>query len=158
MAALPTIPLFIFGILEPLLLIWAYITNLTNPIQFYHTQHPLSTPTSMPSQIPPQALTLTLLFGNVLLLLALLALLCSWTSDASVAKGYLLCVAVADWGHIYAVYAGLGGEVFWDVGAWNDVVWGNVGASLFLNVMRLMAVAGVFGRIGGKGERKVKGV
>ena len=33
-------------------------------------------------------------------------------------------MALADLGHIYAVYRVLGSETFWDVGQWNDMIWG----------------------------------
>jgi hypothetical protein len=39
----------------------------------------------------------------------------------------------------------MGSAAFWDVSGWNDLVWGNVGASLFLHVNRWATVLGLFG-------------
>lgn len=76
-----------------------------------------------------------------------MAVICCWTPHAKVARYYLIAVAFADLGHIYAVYRGMGPAGFWDFGQWNDMVWGNVGASTFLNINRWLTVLGVFGRL-----------
>ncbi len=94
----------------------------------------------------PQALSLTLQMGNVLLLLALLAGVCCWTPHgATVSRRYLAAVAIADYGHIYAAYRGVGPDHFWHVAGWNDMLWGNVGVSAALNVARLATLLGAFG-------------
>lgn len=82
--------------------------------------------------------------GNVFLLLALLAILCTFFVSERAAKLYLLCVALGDLGHISCVYAGLGPKVFWDVANWNDMVWGHVGVSSFYFFNRIATAAGVF--------------
>lgn len=97
---------------------------------------------------PPQAAILSLMVGNVLLLLAALAVACCFSSSATTAKWYLIAVAFADYGHIYSCYVGLGPDVFWDISQWNDMIVGNVGASLVLNVVRWFTLLGVFGRLG----------
>jgi len=86
-----------------------------------------------------------LLLGNVYLLLALLAIVCIWTPHKAVATYYLLAVALADLGHIYATYR-VWGPAFWDLNQWNDMMYGNVAVSAFLHVNRLATVLGVFGR------------
>lgn len=48
---------------------------------------------------------------------------------------------------MYSVYSGLGGEVFFNVAKWNDMIWGHVGVSAFLFANRLATAAGVFGTI-----------
>lgn len=111
---------------------------------------PITTTITTTTTIPPQALTLTLALLNVYLLLAALAIVCCFTAHAPVARGFLLAVAIADYGHVYATYAGAGPAVFWDpLGSWNGMVWGSVGVSLFLNVHRWLTLLGVFGRLGG---------
>lgn len=102
---------------------------------------------------PPQAEALTLQMLNVLLLLAPMALICCWTLNPTTTKAYLFAVALADYGHIYATYRGVGAEYFWNVGGWNDMVWGNVGVSGVLNVLRLATLVGAFGRVEGVDER-----
>lgn len=97
------------------------------------------------SAFPPPALVLSLQVANVFLLLALVAIICCWTPDHATTCRYLVAVALADYGHIYATYRGVGPDYFWDVAGWNDMVWANVGVSLFLNVFRWLTVLGVFG-------------
>ena len=94
--------------------------------------------------------------GNVLLLLAAMALICCFTTNSGISKRYLIAVAFADFGHIYAAHAALGDEYFWDLNKWNDMTWGNVGVSVFLNVNRWLTVLGVFGKVGGKGTNSTK--
>jgi len=146
-SSLPMLPLVLFGIIEPALLIWAYVIGMQDPKQYYVGQHPDPSLVSKAS-FPPQALSVSLQLVNVLLLLAAIAVICCFTKDSSVPKWYLIAVAFADYGHIYATYAALGDDYFWDVSKWNDMIWGNVGVSLFLNVARWLTVLGVFGRIG----------
>ncbi len=72
-------------------------------------------------------------------------------------RGYLLAVALADYGHMYAAYAAVGPDYFWSPAGWNRATWGNIGASAVLNVLRLATVAGVFGPLREIGDRDVKG-
>lgn len=94
---------------------------------------------------PGQALSVTLQLGNVLLLLAAMALVCCFSPSSATAKWYLIAVAFADWGHIYASYRSLEAEVFWHPAQWNGIVAGSIGVSAFLNLARWMTVAGAFG-------------
>ncbi|KAI1761715.1 hypothetical protein GGR53DRAFT_469017 [Hypoxylon sp. FL1150] len=138
--------------------IWAYITAHRDLPAFYLAQAPPfpspspsspspSSPSPSPSIIPPQALVLLLQLANVYLLLAALAVLCTFTPHAVVARWYLTAVAFADYGHIWACYKGVGPDVFWDVGTWNDMLWGGIGVSAALNVVRWLALLGAFGAV-----------
>ncbi|KAF2104457.1 hypothetical protein NA57DRAFT_70661 [Rhizodiscina lignyota] len=153
LSALPTWPLLLFGVIEPVLLTWAYILCLKDPQAYYMQQHPNQ---SLFQGFPAQALSLSLQMGNVLLLLAAMAVICCFTNHSDISKKYLIAVAFADFGHIYAAYVALGDDYFWDVGKWNDMTWGNVGVSVFLNANRWLTVLGVFGAIGNRGRRGVK--
>ena len=155
-SALPTIPLVVFGIIEPALLLWAYkIAWFEAPFDYFQAQVPAHALTEA-THFTPQAYGVTLLLANVFLLLALLAVVCSFTTNAGVIRGYLLSVAIADWGHIYACYLMLGPEYFWDYQGWGETVRGNIGVSAVLNVLRLATVLGVFGSIGVKAKGKGK--
>ncbi|KAI1610522.1 hypothetical protein EDD36DRAFT_421599 [Exophiala viscosa] len=165
-SALPTWPLILFGILEPVALcvdfrvFWAYekrlvltvgsisgyITVLHSPAQYYADQ----TPNAELSKLvfTSQALSLTLQLGNVLLLLAAVAIICCWTIHPEISRRYLIVVALADLGHIYAAYRGLGDSTFWDPTQWNDMAYGNIGASAFLHINRWLTIAGAFGKLG----------
>lgn len=118
---------------------------MTDPFRFYDTQAP-NFP-SKQSDFTPQALAMTLQMGNLLLLLAPIAVICCWTTHASIARWYLIAVALADFGHIYGTYKGVGAEYFWNVRDWNDMVGANVGVSAVLNVNRWLTVLGFFGQL-----------
>ncbi|KAI0841582.1 hypothetical protein F5Y06DRAFT_259844 [Hypoxylon sp. FL0890] len=160
-SCLSVIPLTVFGVIEPLLLIWAYITALQDLPAFYEAQAP-NIPLSAPGHIPPQGRVLLLQLLNVYLLLAAVAVICCWTTHATVARWYLIAVAFADYGHIWACYRGVGPDVFWNTGEWNDMLWGGVGGSAVLNVLRWLTVLGAFGKMrdprtpaaaGGRGKK-----
>ncbi|KAI2630492.1 hypothetical protein GGS21DRAFT_524556 [Xylaria nigripes] len=158
---LPSFPFIVFGIIEPALLVTAYIMALRNPFTFYANQAPNhELPVQMTdASFPPQARIMTLQLANVYLLLAALAVVCSWTVHARTARWYLAVVALADYGHVWACYVGLGPELLLRPSQWNDVIWGSVGVSLFLNAVRLLTLAGVFGALrdgeGGAIKKKV---
>ncbi|KAI0476767.1 hypothetical protein F4859DRAFT_514099 [Xylaria cf. heliscus] len=154
---LPTIPFVIFGIVEPVLLVIAYITTLQDPFNFYARQaqnHELASDPS--SSFPPQAQILTLQLVNVYLLLAALGIICSWTPHARTARWYLAAVALADYGHIWACYVGVGLDLLLQPAEWNDMLWGSVGVSVFLNIVRLSTLAGVFGAVKDAEEERGK--
>jgi len=124
-----------------------------SPSRFYAEQVPSHALSAAGRSLgpSPQALGLALQMGNVLLLLAALAVVCTWTRDARVVRGYLAAYALADYGHIYAAYRGFeaasSAAAFWEWQRWNDITWGNVGASGVLNLLRLATLAGLFGKI-----------
>lgn len=134
--------------------IWAYIFNISSPFDYYASQAP-NNPITL-ADFPAQALGLSLALGNIWLLLALLAVICSWTNHPEIIKRYLLAVALADLGHCWATYRAVGSDYFFNVSGWNDMIWGNVGVSLFLHVNRLATVLGVFGSISTPAQEKSK--
>lgn len=69
--------------------------------------------------------------------------------EASVAKAYLICVAIGDLGHIYACYNATTPDVFWNFNDYNDLMWGNIVGSAFLWANRVLTLMGVFGRVKG---------
>ncbi|KAK0940667.1 hypothetical protein LTR29_007834 [Friedmanniomyces endolithicus] len=143
--AVPLWPFLLFGVIEPALLVWAYVLILQDPGKFYIDQVPHN---ALPNaSFPAQAKLLVLLLGNVYLLLAPLAIICIWTPHRSVATYYLMAVGLGDLGHIYATYQ-VWGEAFWDLNLWNDMMWGNVGVSAFFHFNRWATLLGLFGRVG----------
>ncbi|CAN8102591.1 unnamed protein product [Discula destructiva] len=146
-STLPTVPLAILGVAEPLLLIWAFISCLNDPFAFYATQAPVPQ-LNAAEHFPPQAVIFSYMLGNIYLLLAALAVVCCFSSSIATTRWYLIAVAIADYGHIYAVYLGVGPAVFWDVSLWNEMIGGNIGASVILNIVRWLTVMGAFGRLG----------
>ena len=102
--ALPLWPFILFGIIEPgLLQVSSHLTHrfdalihaqllglyagLQDPYKFYLDQVPSSATTS--ASYTPQAQVLVHLLLNVYVLLALLAVVCCWTSHKSTAVYYL---------------------------------------------------------------------
>lgn len=119
------------------------MTHLQDPYTFYADQVP-SPGTLGTLTFPQQAQVLVYLLGNVYLLLALLAVVCCWTPNRTVVRGYLASVALADLGHIFAVYRVVGADMFWDISQWNGMMFGSVGVSAFLHVHRLITLLGLY--------------
>ncbi|KAM7210601.1 hypothetical protein V8F06_014009 [Rhypophila decipiens] len=150
---LPKIPFVVFAVIEPALLYMAHRSGMNSPQEFFAglvPEHPITA-----KEFPPQALGMTLQMANVMLLLALLALVACFSQDSFTVKTYLAAVALADYGHIYGAYKAVGDEYFWNVRGWNDVVIGHVGVSAVLNLFRLLTLAGAFGKIGNDGQGPV---
>lgn len=70
---------------------------------------------------------------------------CYTSSEPKVVRNYLIALAIADLGHIYSTYVGLGWNDFADFRNYNNLAWGNIGASAFLFVNRVLYLMGVFG-------------
>lgn len=95
-----------------------WYTALSSPVDYHNAQVPSSIPYNT---IHPNTVILVLQFGNVLALLAALALLCCWTPHPEIARRYLMIIAVADIGHIYSCYVGMGSAKFFDFANYNDM-------------------------------------
>lgn len=117
---------------------------MQDPFKYYADQLPAHN-LSREGDFPGQALSLTLQLGNVFLLLAAVAVVCCFSPSSATARWYLIAVAFADYGHIYASYCSLDAEVFWNPALWNDMVAGSIGASAVLNLARWLTVVGAFG-------------
>jgi len=139
---LPAWPNFVFAILEPLSLIGGWLAPFYDLQKFVAGQVPAS-PTP---PIAPSVSVLALQLGNVYLLLMMLGVaVCYTSSEPKVVRNYLIALAIADLGHIYSTYVGLGWDNFIDVQNWNNLAWGNIGASAFLFVNRILYLLGAFG-------------
>ncbi|KAK2781787.1 hypothetical protein FQN53_000315 [Emmonsiellopsis sp. PD_33] len=140
---LPLWPHIVFAILEPISLFAGFYVSLFNVEKFVVSQTPNS-PT--PAILPPSTQAIAFQLGNLylLLLLAGIGILYS-TSEPKVIRNYLIALAVADLGHIYATYLGLGFDDLINVRQWNDMAWGNVGASGILFLHRIAYLLGAFG-------------
>ncbi|KAF3926807.1 hypothetical protein ABW20_dc0100977 [Dactylellina cionopaga] len=140
---MPTIPWFVFGILEPLALIWAFFTILPDPHSYLRALGP--TASAYHPDDPSASAILSL--ANVFLLLAGAQFLCCHvSSEPRIARAYILIVTFADYGHIWAAYKGIGYELLVNPKEWNDVTFGNIGISVILNMMRIAYLAGLFGK------------
>ena len=104
------------------------------------------TPQADPPLSHPSSLALAYQLANLYSLLFLVGIgVLHATTDPKVIRNYFIGLAIADIGHIYATYLGMGWTAFADVGAWNALTWGNIGATAFLFVNRVAYLAGLFG-------------
>ena len=105
----------------------------------------------IPAAAPSTPLTptnhiLALQVGNCYGLLCMIALCVFYTTEEpKVARNFLIACAIADIGHVYACYVGMGYETFMDIGHWSAVAWGNVGITTALFLARVLYFAGLLG-------------
>lgn len=84
--------------------------------------------------------------GNAYGLLFLVGVAVLYTTvELKVVRNYLVALWIADIGHVAACYYVLGYDKFIDVGNWNSMTWGNVGATAFLCLTRTAYLLGLFG-------------
>ncbi|KAM0276260.1 hypothetical protein ACHAQH_006935 [Verticillium albo-atrum] len=126
-SALPAFPRTVFTILEPLSLVAGFLGAIVDPDRFVADQIIQETP-PMPSD---NGRVVTLQLGNIYLLLAMIGVaVLSSTTEVRVVRNYLVALWVADLGHLWACYYGLGYDRFVGVAQWNAMTWGNVGATV----------------------------
>ena len=84
--------------------------------------------------------------GNAYLLLGFLGVfILNTTTEPKVAHAYIWALWLGDIGHVgFTLYA-MGWEQSLAFDTWNAVVWGNVGATVFLFLMRCLYLLGFFG-------------
>jgi hypothetical protein len=114
------------------------------------------------SNIVAHDATATLLawqLGNAYLLFGLLGVfILNTTSELKVVRAYLFALWLGDIGHVGLTLYAMGWNGTIEVGAWNSVVWGNVGATTFLFAMRSLYFLGVFDGSAKEVGDKVKAV
>lgn len=94
----------------------------------------------------PSSTALAFQLGNMYFLMSLVGIgVLHTTTEPKVLHNYLIGLALADIGHVCATYLAMGWDAFADVGAWNALTWGNVGATGFLFINRVLYLLGVFG-------------
>ncbi|KAM0322732.1 hypothetical protein ACHAQA_009323 [Verticillium albo-atrum] len=126
-SALPAFPRIVFTILEPLSLVAGFVGAVVDPDKFVADQIAHDTPL-VPSD---NGRVVTLQLGNIYLLLAMIGVaVLSSTTEVKVVRRYLVALWVADLGHLWACFHGLGYDRFVDVAQWNAMAWGNIGATV----------------------------
>lgn len=106
------------------------------------------TPHPDPPTTHPSSVALALQLANLYSLMFLVGVgVLHSTTEPKVVRNYLVGLAIADVGHVYATYLAMGWDAFVDVGAWNALTWGNIGATGFLFVNRIAHLLGVFGPV-----------
>lgn len=69
-----------------------------------------------------------------------------YTKEEIVVRNYLLACAIGDVGHLVSTYWVIGYFNFVDVHGWNATAWGNIGVTIFLFIVRILYLSGVFGK------------
>ncbi|KAJ5116226.1 hypothetical protein N7456_000574 [Penicillium angulare] len=141
---LPSWPNILFGILEPISLVMGSLSPIVDLDGFINGQTPhVSAPTTQ----HPSSVALAYQLGNLYHLLFLVGVaVLHTTTEPKVIRNYLIGLAIADVGHVYATYIAMGWESFVDVGGWNALTWGNIGATGFLFANRILYFLGLFGK------------
>ncbi|KAJ5623098.1 hypothetical protein N7490_011703 [Penicillium lividum] len=140
----PTWPHIIFGILEPISLVAGSLAPIFDLDGFISGQTPH---VQAPTIQHPSSIALAYQLGNLYNLLFLVGVgVLHTTTEPKVLRNYLIALAIADIGHVYATYVAMGWDAFMDVGAWNALTWGNIGATAFLFVNRVLYFMGLFGQ------------
>lgn len=94
----------------------------------------------------PSSVALAYQLGNLYFLLSLVGVgVLHTTTEPKVLRNYLIGLAIADVGHVYATYLAMGLGAFMDIGSWNALTWGNIGATGFLFINRVLYLCGAFG-------------
>jgi len=155
MAPLPTFPAFVFKVLEPLSMIAGVLAACFDNERFITSQLP---PSLSPSSLLPSTLSAQMIvyqLGNTYALIGMLGVaVLNLSTEQRVVNAYLTILAIADVGHLAATMMGMGWDGFFDVSNWNDMAWGNIGATFFLFVTRLAYLGGLFGGVAGTGKAK----
>ncbi|KAL2831175.1 hypothetical protein BDW59DRAFT_158121 [Aspergillus cavernicola] len=141
----PAWPHIVFAIIEPLSLIGGWLCPIVDLHGFITDQIP-SPASNSEVEIHATSFALAYQLANLYGLLAILgAGVVYTTSESKVLRNYLVALAIADAGHVYVTYLAMGRGLFFDVRGWNVLTWGNVGATAFLFVNRVLYFLGVFG-------------
>ncbi|KAK3336215.1 hypothetical protein B0T19DRAFT_32766 [Cercophora scortea] len=145
---LPPFPRVVFTVLEPISLLAGFFPAVLLPDWFIGEQLPSAASASATSAATMTANSRVVAqqLGNCygLAFLVAVAVLYS-TTEIKVVRNYLIALWIADIGHVAITYLALGHDRAVDVGAWNPMTWGNIGATLFLFLTRTAYLPGLFG-------------
>ncbi|KUI73182.1 hypothetical protein VM1G_08867 [Cytospora mali] len=138
---LPAFPRFVFTAFEPLSLIAGWAGATLDPSWFVAEQTP-----SPSFSVDDNSRLVALQLGNAYGLLFLVGVAVLYTTvELKVVRNYLVALWIADIGHVAVCYYVLGPDRFTDVGSWNSMTWGNVGATALLCLTRTAYFLGLFG-------------
>jgi len=129
-------------VLEPISLIAGFLGPFISPDWFIAEQIPGSSlePQSANAQMVAYQL------GNIYLLLAMVGIGVLYsTTEAKVARNYVVALWLADIGHVAVTAYVTPYEKLVDLSNWNAMAWGNIGATAFLFSIRMAYLLGLFG-------------
>ncbi|KAF3912651.1 hypothetical protein ABW21_db0201567 [Orbilia brochopaga] len=141
---LPTIPYWVFCVFEPISTFAGLGYAVLNTDGFVAEQLPDVDMSAM----SPHSTLVAWQTGNLFGIMAMMAIAVLWsTSEVAVVKRYLVALLLGDIGHLAAVWWHMGTAGFVGVHRWNVFTWGNIGATIFLAVVRLGTLVGSFGAV-----------
>lgn len=131
---------YFFLYIEPLsTIVGAYYSSLQQQT-YLDLTHALSSPQT---GIPVSTQIVLAQLSNLYFCFALNeALVLRASSDLRVWRTLLVCLLIADFGHLYSVHA-VGWHVYWNVLGWNAIDWGNVGFVYVGATMRICFLSGL---------------
>lgn len=143
--------------LEPISLLAGFLVPLWDLPRFVALQLPSRGRTLKAISTSQYERMLALQLSNMFGLVSMIAVgVLYGTSEISVVRKYLIACALGDVGHLWAVYAGMGHEDFFNISNWNEYAWGSIGFTALLLVCRLLYLAGFFGPdVGTGGDEKL---
>ncbi|KAI9806222.1 MAG: hypothetical protein M1825_006337 [Sarcosagium campestre] len=137
---LPYTIFFLF--IEPIATLVGAFYAYFRPLVYLHLTHATSAPATLASVPLSSHIVLTQL-ANLYFCFALNeAVVLRATSDLRVWRALLICLLVADFGHLYSVKID-SLRVYWDVAGWNAIDWGNVGFVYVGASMRIAFLTGI---------------
>ncbi|KAK3330921.1 hypothetical protein B0H66DRAFT_545245 [Apodospora peruviana] len=144
---LPAFPRFVFSVFEPISILAGTIGAVFTPEWFFSEQIPALTNTSAVNPpINANSRLVTQQLGNTYGVAALVGIAVLYTtSEIKVVRNYLIALWIMDIGHVVITYLALGHERAMAVGQWNAMTWGNIGATVFLFIVRSLYFLGLFG-------------
>ncbi|KAI1500003.1 hypothetical protein F5X99DRAFT_410479 [Biscogniauxia marginata] len=143
---LPAFPRTIFTVIEPISLIAGCLGPFFSADWFIANQIPAA-PAGGGEPTSDNARLVALQLGNAYGLLFMVGVAVLYTtSELKVVRNYLVALWIADIGHVGLTCWLLGYERTLDVGSWNAMTWGNIGATTFLCLTRTAYLLGLFGR------------
>ncbi|KAI1635508.1 hypothetical protein F4809DRAFT_613458 [Biscogniauxia mediterranea] len=152
---LPAFPRTVFTIIEPISLIAGCLGPFFSADWFIANQIPLppapaddaaGAAAAAVAGPTDNARLVALQLGNAYGLLFMVGVAVLYTTnELRVVRNYLVALWIADIGHVGLTCWLLGYERTLDVGSWNAMTWGNIGATTFLCLTRTAYLLGLFG-------------
>ncbi|KAF3342153.1 hypothetical protein EV126DRAFT_412667 [Verticillium dahliae] len=137
--AQPTIPYYVFGVLEPTLQILGFAVASFTPHYLALTQ----TPTPISHTLLPSEKIVTYQLGNLFLLIAIMGLsIMNSASDPAIVATYLSALWWGDLGHIGVTAWCMGSARLLSVREWTLINWASLGFPTFLFTMRSLYFLG----------------
>lgn len=141
-----------FLYLEPILTLAGAVSAFYTPQQYLQMTYPSPSPKVAALSTGTHIILRQL--GNLYLAFALIeSLILRATNDLKVWRTFLLILLIADFGHLLSVLP-VGASIYYEIGKWGPMDWGNLGFVYLGAAMRASFLAGVGLGSGVKGQKR----